>query len=107
MIVISIFVLLALWLSPIQGQFSGKKIATPRRLGFSSCEKVVDIERRCCGSDLSDCNCPVREWSVFKSSWKKKCKKLQKKGCNTKVATVESSEIKAFLGPSGERFRSP
>ena len=38
-------------------------------------EKYLDIYDRCCGEDLSECKCPVREktWWGLKNKWDKKC----------------------------------
>lgn len=38
-------------------------------------DKYLDINDRCCGEDLSECKCPVREltWFGLKSKWEKSC----------------------------------
>lgn len=38
-------------------------------------DKYLDIHQRCCGDDLSECKCPVREntWFGIKKRWDKKC----------------------------------
>lgn len=38
-------------------------------------DKYLDIHQRCCGDDLSECRCPVREttWFGIKKRWDQKC----------------------------------
>jgi hypothetical protein len=50
-----------------------------RRLTNNSCADWEDLDKRCCGADLSSCTCPVREYnsgwgsSYIQSWWDSKC----------------------------------
>merc|ERR1712232_928747 len=56
----------------------GKIETSSRKLGYFeyTCEDYIDLNDRCCGDDLSECKCPVREWTCFEHKWECKCEKL-------------------------------
>lgn len=95
---IAIFAVLAL-VNLSQGQ---EHVA--RKLGYSKCSTVLDLNDRCCGEDLSACKCPVREterwWLKWvQRKWEYKCKDYAERapGCNIPKVADESGIFKTLL----------
>ena len=79
MFVPALITLLVLCASTIDGRATKDEVGPSRRkLGYYeyTCEDYVDLNDRCCGEDLSECKCPIREWFIFQGIWDHKCEMI-------------------------------
>lgn len=92
MFAFALITLLALCASPSNGQLTNDKVEPSRRkLGYYeyTCDEYIDLNNRCCGEDLSECTCPIREWFLFQSHWDHKCEKI---GAYAEECTADEEE---------------
>mmetsp|Transcript_9647 Transcript_9647/g.14886 ORF Transcript_9647/g.14886 Transcript_9647/m.14886 type:complete len:229 (-) Transcript_9647:102-788(-) len=93
--IISLFAVLAL----INLSHGEEHVA--RKLGYySKCKTVLDLNDRCCGDDLSACECPVRECKKWycgwiQRKWDYKCNQYEEDAPDCTIPKV-AEEAKAF-----------